>query len=416
MLRDLLLLQRRELEERLAEPYVERDTAPPGRPHKLITVISGPRRAGKSFFAMHRLRSLGGFGYVNFDDERIEKLEDGDALLAAVSSVYGAPRRLLLDEVQNLPRWELFVNRVQRLGYALTITGSNAHLLSSELATHLTGRHVHIVILPFSFTEYLRSLGTELTSAEQSEHLRRYAETGGFPEPLLTGIGAREYLTTLFRSVIYKDIVVRRKIRSPAGLEDLASHLVSNVAREYSCRSLAAVSRCRSPVTVEKYVRALEEAFLFFSLRRFSFKLREQVRANRKIYCIDNGFVAAMSFRSSGDVGQAYENLVAVALKRRQLEGRAEIYFWKNEAQEEVDFVVKEGRRVTALIQVCVRMESAKTRDRALRALLKASSELKCRTLLVLTDDLEGEETASWFGYRGTIRFVPLWKWFAGGA
>jgi len=313
--------------------------------------------------------------------------------------------------VQNLPKWELFVNRLQRQGCRLTITGSNAHLLSSELATHLTGRHVQIVLFPFSFSEYIRSLGQDMTEPETAEALRRYAEMGGYPEPLVKEVNRREYLTTLLRSILYKDIVVRHRIRSVQGLEDLATYLMSNVAQEYSHNTLTKVTRCRSVHTVEKYLRCLEEAFLFFSLRRFSFKVREQVRSNRKIYCTDNGLVTSASFRFSSDLGKLYENVVAITLRKQELDGKLESYFWKGPKQEEVDFVIKEGLCVTQLIQVCLNVHEPKTKDREIRALLKASAELKCKDLLVITEAAEHEEDASWFGLRGKVRFVPLWKW-----
>ena len=158
-------------------------------------------------------------------------------------------------------------------------------------------------------------------------------------------------------------------------------------------------------------MRHLEEAFLFFSVRRFSFKVREQVRANRKAYCIDNGLVTSTSFRLSSDLGKLYENLVAIALHRRQLEGELELYFWKGRRQEEVDFVVKQGPRVTQLIQVCVNLDDPRTKKREGRALLKASEALSCGDLLVITESAEHEEDASWYGTKGTVRFVPLWRW-----
>jgi uncharacterized protein len=144
----------------------------------------------------------------------------------------------------------------------VTITGSNAHLLSSELATHLTGRHLPIVLFPFSFSEFLRSQEKELTGPERLEALRRFVEVGGYPEPLLKGLDHREYLSTLLRSILYKDIVVRHRIRSPQGLEDLTTYLLSNVAQEFSLNALTKVTRLRSVHSVEKYLRHLEEAFL----------------------------------------------------------------------------------------------------------------------------------------------------------
>lgn len=414
MIKDILILQKREIEQRLQERYVERDFDMRRASHDLIKVVLGPRRAGKSFFAMHLVQSLGRYGYVNFDDERLTELTDYDALIAALDALYEQPRNLLLDEIQNLPRWELLVNRLQRQGYQLTVTGSNAHLLSSELATHLTGRHIPIILFPFSFAEYLRAGNREMTNAEKGEEFRSYVEKGGYPEPLIKGIPHREYLTTLFRSILYKDIVVRHRIRTPQGLEDITAHLMANVAQRYSLNTLTTLTRLRSVHTVEKYLRHIEEAFLLFPLRRFSFKVREQVRSNRKVYCTDNGFIHSASFRFSADAGKLYENAVGITLRKQEMEGAIECFYWMGTMQEEVDFVVKKGTSIAQLIQVCLNPEDPKTKARETRALLKASADLGCKDLLILTDSTEGEEAASWYGTEGTVRYVPLWKWLLG--
>jgi len=411
MMRDVLLLQKREIEQRLKERYIKRKFDLARAAHDLIKVILGPRRAGKSFFAMHLVQSLGPFGYVNFDDERLSEIEDYDAVIAALDELYNHPKHLLLDEVQNMPRWELLVNRLQRQGYQLTVTGSNAHLLSAELATHLTGRHMPIVLFPFTFAEYLSSMNRELTEQEKSEAFRTYVEMGGYPEPLLKDIPHREYLTTLLRSILYKDIVVRHRIRAPKGLEDLSAYLMANVAQKYSLNTLVQVTRLQSAHTVEKYLRYLNEAFLFFPLQRFSFKVREQTRSNRKIYCTDNGLITAASFQFSSNLGRLYENIVAIALRKLEIEGALECFYWQGAQMEEVDFVVKEGTRVTQLIQACVEANDPKTRAREIRALLKASAALKCDNLLILTLAEEGDEDVTWYGVQGKVRFVPLWKW-----
>jgi hypothetical protein len=411
MIRDILLTQRRELEQRLQERYVERDLDVQHPSHDLIRVVLGPRRAGKSFFAMRTVQGTGRFGYVNFDDERLTELDDYDALITALDALYQQPRDLLLDEVQNLPRWELLVNRLQRQGYRLVVTGSNAHLLGSELATHLTGRHIPIVLFPFTFAEYLRSLERPLTDQEKAQALHTYIEIGGYPEPLVKDIPHRDYLTTLLRSILYKDVVVRHHIRAPQGLEDMTTYLMTNVAQRYSLNTLVKVTRLRSVHTVQKYLRHLEEAFVLFSLRRFSFKVREQTRANRKIYCTDNGMVTSSSFRFSPDLGKLYENVVAITLHRHEMNGSIECFYWQGSQQEEVDFVVKQGTRIAQLIQVCIAVDDPKTKARETRALLKASSELGCKDLLVLTDSTEAEEDASWYGAVGRVRYVPAWKW-----
>lgn len=314
-MRDIVLTQRRELEKWKEETYVERHLTAPVGDSDLLKVIIGPRRSGKSCLAMHLLTAHVSHGYVNFDDERLVDLRNYDELVAAINAVYANPKVILLDEIQNLPRWELFVNRLQRQGCRLYLTGSNAHLLSGELATHLTGRHIPIVLLPFSFREYVSSLRKELTQSEKTEALRSYVENGGFPEPLVKDIDRTSYLRTLWDSIIYKDIVRRHRIRSVAGMEDLAGYLLANVSSEYSLNRLTEVTKCRSVHTVQKYIGHLEEAFLFFTLRRFSFKVREQARANRKVYCIDNGFPTARSFQFRSNTGALFENLVAIALK-----------------------------------------------------------------------------------------------------
>jgi len=411
MLKDIIIAQQRELEEKMRQRYVERRLAVRLGDNDLIRVILGPRRAGKSFLAMHMVGEASGRGYVNFDDERLAGLRDYDSLIAAMDAVYGKPRHLLLDEIQNLAQWELLVNRLQRQGRRLYLTGSNAHLLSSELATHLTGRHIPIVLFPFSFAEYLASIGKTLTRPEKEETLRTYIERGGMPEPLLHDIDRVSYLRTLWDSILYKDIVRRHRIRSVAGIEDLAGYLLANVACEYSLNRLTELTQVRSVHTVQKYLAYLCEAFLFFPLQRYSVKFREQARSNRKIYCVDNGFVTARGFQFMDNMGALFENAAAVVLRRRQLAGQCELFFWRGQRDEEVDFVIQEGRRVVQLLQVCWDMRSARTRNREIRALVRASKALACDDLVVLTAATEGEEQVEWYGTRRTIRLIPMWKW-----
>ncbi len=411
MLRDVVEMQKRELDGRLQERYVERQLARPLRDDGLIKVITGPRRCGKSFLAMRLLARFPAHGYLNFDDERLTDITDYNQLIAAVNEVYDNPRHLLLDEIQNLDRWELFVNRLQRQGFQLIITGSNAHLLSGELATHLTGRHIPIVLFPFSYGEFLSSRDTRLTEYEMDEALYRYANHGGYPEPLLRDMDRGFYLTTLWDSILYKDIIRRRRIRSVAGIEDLAAYLLANVASEYSLNRLTSVTQCKSVHTVAKYIGYLEESFLFFSLSRFSFKARERTTANRKIYCIDNGFVTSRTGRFTPDSGRLFENAVAVALHKRALDGDCEIFFWKDAQQREVDFVIKEGRKVTQLIQVCQDMTRPETRRREIRSLLKAGEALSCDHLLVLTADADVEEEVEWQATTQKVRLLPLRRW-----
>jgi len=409
-LKERIILQKREIEMRLKEKYVERSQDLKLN-NNLIKVIVGPRRAGKSFFAIHYLNKQGKFGYVNFDDEKLTEVENYDEIITVMNSIYENPKFILFDEIQNLPKWELFANRLQRQGYNLVITGSNSNLLNKELATHLTGRHLLTNIFPFSFKEYLKFENKEFTTTEIREKLSQYLLNGGYPEILLKNVELKEYLPTLFNSMLYKDIVKRYKIRNPKQIEDLAVYLISNIANEYSYNSLTKVSKTKSSHTTERYLDYLEESFILFSLNRFSYKVKEQLSPNRKIYCIDNGFIQAKAFKLSPDIGKLYENVVACKLKKQETDGKLKFYYWKNQQQEEVDFVIKEGTKVKQLIQVCFNINNLETKNREIRALIKAGKELKCNDLLIITEDKEAEEKSEWFGDKATIRFMPLWKW-----
>lgn len=411
MIKERLISQKQELDAKLKEAYIERSVNSKKLSNSLIKVIIGPRRAGKSFFALHFLKKYGNFGYVNFDDEKIIEAEDYDAIVEAMNSIYGNPEYVLFDEIQNLPKWELFANRLQRKGMNLIITGSNSHLLSKELATHLTGRHLLINILPFSFKEYLKIKKEQLTSHQIKEELEKFLIKGGYPEILIKNLDYRDYLSTLFSSIVYKDIVKRYSIRSPGGIDNLASYLLSNIAKEYSYTNLSKMTKIKSVHTLQKYLNYLEEAFIFFSLSKFSYKVKEQITSNKKIYCIDNGFINAKGFNFSQNLGRLYENLVAIELKKQEIDGKINLYYWKNPQQEEVDFVVKEGIKIKQLIQVCYNLENNDTKSREIRALLKAGKELKCKNLVIITSDKKGEEDVVWFGIKGKIKFVPLWKW-----
>jgi len=409
-IKDILLLQKREMETRLQEKYVDRKTNI-NLNNNIIKVIIGPRRAGKSFFAFHFLKKIGNFGYVNFDDEKLIDVRNYDEIINALNSVYNNPKYILFDEIQNIPKWELFINRLQRQGYHMVITGSNSNLLSNELSTHLTGRHSLITIFPFSFKEYLRLEQKKLTSSEIKEKLSDYLVCGGFPEPLVKHVEIKDYLSMLFNSIVYKDIVKRYKIRNVKEIEDLAYYLMSNVANEYSYHSLTKMTSLKSSHTIRKYIGYLEESFILFNLSRFSYKVKEQVSSNKKIYCIDNGFIQAKGFTITPDMGKLYENSVACALKKDEATVGTTIYYWKNQQQEEVDFVIKKGDQIEQLIQVCYNLENVKTKNREIRALIKAGKELRCSNLLIITADKQGCEEVEWFGDKATIQYTSLWQW-----
>jgi len=405
--KDIILVQKREIEKKLKDHYISRGLKIRNMENDLIKVVIGPRRAGKSFFAMHELGKHN-YGYVNLDDEELVKSKDYDEIITSINEVYGDPKIILMDEIQNLDRWELFANRLQRQGYNLVLTGSNSKLLSRELSTHLTGRHSSTTLLPFSFKELLGEKVKGMTENEIRLALAKYSLEGGYPETIVKSVDRKSYLSDLFNSTIYKDIVKRFNVKNPKAIDDLALFLVSNVGKEYTFNSLGKVINSKNIHAIKKYVGYLEETFILFTVTRFSYKLKEQLSSPRKVYCIDNGMIAAKAFKATEDKGRIYENMAAVELMRR---GK-EIYYWKSvQQQEEVDFAVKEGLNITHLIQVCYDPSDAKTQEREIRALLKAGKELKCKNLIILTENYEIEMKAEWFGMKGTIKYIPLWKW-----
>jgi len=412
---DVLTLQKREMEETLRHNYIPRDLRITDLDKSITKVIVGPRRAGKSFFAMHEVTKLSNFGYLNFDDEVLYHVEDYNLLLEAAKRVYHDPKTLLLDEVQNLKNWELFVNRLQRQNYNLVVTGSNSKLLSRELSTHLTGRYLTFFILPFSFGEYLRVFGKEFIEAEKRAHFIDYVQRGGFPEPLVKQLEFRNYLSSLYDSLLLKDIMMRYKLKSTKALQDLSSFLITNIGNFVSYNNLTRLSQIKSVHTVIKYLNYLEEAFLFFTVNAFSHKMKEQIKSNKKIYVIDNGFYHAKSFALSANLGKLFENLAAVELRKRALRGQMDFYYYRSQQNYEVDFVIKKGTEIEKLIQVSYDLSDEKVKKREIRALLHASRELNCKELIVLTEDYEAEEEVEWFGLKGKVQFMPLWRWLLEG-
>ncbi|MGB9628573.1 MAG: ATP-binding protein [Thermodesulfobacteriota bacterium] len=412
-MREIVLTQKLERDELLEGKYIPREGIKNARVHlqsNLIKVVTGPRRAGKSVFSVQMLEGID-FAYLNFDDERLTRISDYDEILKAIRQVYGESKIILFDEIQNLPRWELFVNRLHRSGFNIIITGSNAHLLSQELSTHLTGRYVQFQIFPFSFLEFLQAKEFVIDKTLELKErqglllglLDQYLEEGGYPEIVVKGIDAKHYLTTLFESILFKDIVKRYSVRYPKMLSDLAQYLVTNHSNEFSYTKLKNTLGLRSVHTIENYLKYLTEAFLIFTLDRFSFKFKEQIRSPKKIYGYDTGLINATKFRTGKDLGRLMENLVAVELLRR----KANFYYYKSVNGKEVDFIIQQGQKVSQLIQVCYNIDDYATRKREMNSLIKAGKELGCKDFIILTWEYKAEENYE----NHKIKFLPLWRW-----
>ena len=380
--------------------------------HPNVLVITGIRRCGKSIFS-YLLEREHKFGYINFDDERLFglKSEDLDSVLQAFYELYGELDYLVLDEIQNVARWELFINRLRRTKRVI-LTGSNSNLLSSELATHITGRYIDKRLFPFSFKEYLEfkkfPLSGAYTTSEKAAILRMlddYLANGGMPETYKFG---RPILLRTYDDIITKDVVVRRKVKKSDELKKLAKYLLSNVSEEFSYRALGTATGIKNVSTVTKWVSYLEECFLVFRLERFDFKLKQQFLAPKKIYCIDPGLVDLIGFKFSENKGRSIENAVAIQLQRKKEEDRIlEVYYWKDYFQKEVDFVLKSKNKVIELIQVIAISRRDELRERETDALFAASSRLKCDNLTIITINLEDVIKTD----DRKITLIPLWKW-----
>lgn len=357
--KEIIKEQREELKDiEKREKIIQRGSLPQAKRFLVqpnVLALLGVRRCGKSIFSYLVFKNRP-FGYINFDDERLAglKTEQLNDVLMAFYELYGDIDCLIFDEIQNISRWELFINRLRRTKKVI-ITGSNSNLLSGELATHLTGRYLDITLYPFSFREFLDFHQFQQASAYTTKEkalilklLNQYFEFGGFPEIKKFG---KAILPRIYNDIIIKDILLRHKLKKSNELKDLARYLAANFCQEISYRKLSAVLRIKQPATLSKWLGYLEESFLFFQIARFNFKLKDQVIAPRKIYCIDNGLVGAVAFRFSEDIGRFMENTVAVELQReKSRDSSLEIYYWKDHQQNEVDFVIKKQTKVIQLI------------------------------------------------------------------
>lgn len=398
-------------------------------PSEQVKIITGARRSGKSFIMRQVAQGLIENGVdkknilmVNFEDPRLPTLST--ALLEKIFTVYQeilsptGSLYLFFDEIQEVPEWEKWVRTAQELKKAnIVISGSNAKLLSHELSTVLTGRHTDMTVLPLSFREFLHfknvSIHTPLEVITKDIAIKRYLqefiEFGSFPMVTLEA-NKESTLLSYFDDVIHKDLVRRYKIRKSDKLKSLIKFYLSNISSPVTLSSSGKFLNI-STGTVERFSHYLETSYLIFFLTKFSFKVKEQEKSPKKVYAVDTGLANIVGFRSSSNSGRLAENIVFLELKRRALSNaKMEIFYWKNERQEEIDFVVKKETKVTELLQVCWNIDEIGTKKRELRSLVKGLTQFDLNDGLVITDDYEGEEMVD----AKKIQYMPLRKWLLG--
>ena len=402
--------QRAERDELMSRPYQQRQTKYDTNEllqNPLIKLITGPRRVGKSVFALLMLQGKN-FAYLNFDDSQLLEKWDEELVMSALDDVYPDYDFMLLDEVQNLPDWDLWISKLYRRGKNLIITGSNAKMLSSEMATVLTGRYLQIEMLPFSLDETMRWKNISLEREEQAAQAivlaDDYMRNGGYPETILARSITKSYLSTLFDSILLKDVAKRHKVRNTTDLYNLATYLLSNFCNPISANELAGELGLSSVATTKKFCDYLNEPYLFFFLPRFNNKLKLMSKAPKKVYVVDNGFVQSTAFNLSENLGRLLENQVFVELLRRCYIPGKTLFYYRTRNDKEIDFVTRKGTKVEQLIQVCYDMTSEKTRKRELDALVEAAEELHCDNLLVITNDQQ--EKIEWKDKRIVVKPV----------
>ena len=360
----------------------------------MAQVVIGVRRSGKSTLCHKVLRERRlRYGFVNFDDDRLASLrtEDLNTVLSCVYQIYGTDiRYLLLDEIQDVDGWYLFVNRLLRTDLHVFVTGSNAKLLSGELATHLTGRYNEIRLYPFSFSEYCQYHQIDMTGittkadAERKRAFMDYIHNGGFPE--MQGLrNKRSYVQSLIEAILRKDIQKRFKIRNIEALRKLAHHLVNNACQEINCDDLSNLLGIADK-TVTKYIDYLNQAFLIQRLSRHSFKSTVRIR-NQKAYLVDTGLQGNRdNALSPANIGWRLENVVYIELLRRCASDFLDIYYHKPASRaKEIDFVVCDQSRTVELIQVAYEIDNQRAYDRETSSLIKASDALSCNNLTLIS-------------------------------
>lgn len=398
------------------------------KPRKIV-VITGFRRTGKTYLLFHFIKGLlkkndkGRVVYINFEDERIPlKTEFLTDLIPAIKQIYGDVRFLLLDEVHNMPNWSKWLRRVHDTeNIRFFVTGSSSKMSSKEIPTELRGRFLEVRISALSFKEFLRfkdiafNPKTGEYSADEKAGLKRmleeYLEYGGLPEVILASDDKKtEILRGYYNTVIRQDIIERFRIKSEENLKALLRLLLNSthytISKLYN--SMKSLNYGIGKSTIQTFLNHIETAYFMYSIPILSPKVKNQLQCPRKVYFIDTGFISHLSTKFSKNLGRLYENVVFLELKRMQAnDSNLDIFYWKNLQHEEVDFVIKNGLRIKQLIQVCYDIADYDTKKRELRSLIKGSKELKCKKLMVITEDKEGEETIE----NIKVKYIPLWKW-----
>lgn len=361
-------------------------------------ILTGIRRAGKSTLLKQILLNQAAqkpsakpIGYVHFDDPRLTSFTVED--FYSIEALWPEIKQFQFDEIQTVPRWEEYIRQglERKLQYALT--GSNAKLLSMELGTLLTGRHVSHEVFPFSLQEFAAYRQKQMSATV----FDAYFETGGFPEYIAHTIP--RYHQELFKDIIQRDIAVRNAIRNTYQLSVLALHLLNNIGRPFTYNKLAKNYQIKSVKTVSGFVGLYEDAYLLFTVNKFDFSFKKQQVNEKKIYAVDHKLAQQNATQMHQDKGRTLENMVFIAIRRRT----KQIWYYKNSS--ECDFIYQWNNQYHA-VQVCWEL-NAENQERELNGLLMAVKELSITHAVIITAYQRDEFTID----NCQIQCIPFWEW-----
>jgi uncharacterized protein len=383
--------------------------------YKEILAIMGVRRSGKTYIMYSLMQHLSknnipkeNILYLNFEDERLAfiKPEDLENIYEWYLEFSKAEGKLyfFLDEIQNVPLWEKWLSRsYEKIKFI--ISGSNSTMLSSEIATAISGRYVEITMYPFSFREYvsykdhnlIENLHKSESLARLSNLFNEYIEFGGFPEVLI--YKKRDLLQEYFKTIMLRDVMARHNIKYKDYVEKLLLYLMSNLGKPVSLYKLDK----ENPIginTIKNYLNFIEKGFLLFFVNKFDYSIKKQHANPRKVYGIDTALARDVSFRFSEDQGRIFENIVFLELIR----AGEEVYYYNG--KHECDFLIKKGLKITGAIQVCFRLDE-ENKEREINGLLEALDKFKLKKGTIITSDKEFEEDI--LGKK--IQYISLLKW-----
>lgn len=414
-MKDLLkqiILEQQEILHAPNKRYVQRYIADEWLQTSEILIISGIRRCGKSVLMQQiRDRLVEKDFFFNFDDERLAnfKLDDFQKLQECFVELFGEQHTYYFDEIQNIEGWERFVRRLYNAGNKIVITGSNARMLSRELGTHLTGRYIQVEIYPFSFQEYLamneipvnaKTLYTTNGRTTMVKSFVKYMECGGFPKFLQDG--SVSYLTSLYESIIYRDILTRNGLTNEKEMLELMFYLASNATKRVTYSSLGKVVGIQHPDTIKNYLEYIQQTYLISQLFRYDPSVKKQMMSPKKIYFVDNAIIKRIGFNATENNGVFLENLVFIELKRRGWD----VYYYAD--KKECDFIVRKGLHISDAYQVTLKMDSPQTREREIAGVREAMQAYSLSKGYILT--FEGKETIN-FDDGTIVEVVPVWEW-----